>query len=91
MISSAFTKKANANSDAMAIAGLSAVGIDTEKTLKTKSGVTPIRRLIKYQKSNGQFRWLVGSNSGSLQMATQQATYAMEQYRNLKLKKRLNF
>lgn len=54
MISSAFTKKANANSDAMAIAGLSAVGIDTEKTLKTKSGVTPIRRLIKYQKSNGQ-------------------------------------
>ncbi|WP_288527987.1 hypothetical protein [uncultured Secundilactobacillus sp.] len=87
VISSAFTKKANANSDAMAIAGLSAVGVDTEKTLKTKSGVTPIQRLIKYQKLNGQFRWLVGSNSGSLQMATQQATYAMEQYRNLKLKK----
>ncbi|WP_288530564.1 hypothetical protein [uncultured Secundilactobacillus sp.] len=87
VISSAFTKKANANSDAMAIAGLSAVGVDTEKTLKTKGGVTPVRRLIKYQKSNGQFRWLAGSNTGSLQMATQQATYALEQYRNLKLKK----
>lgn len=86
VIAGSFSKKANANSDALAIAGLSAVGVNPEK-LKTKSGVTPIKRLIKYQKSSGQFRWWMGSNSGSLQMATQQSAYALEQYSYFKANK----
>lgn len=87
VLSAAFTKKGNANSNAMAIAGLSAVGRDPEKNLKAKNGLTPIKRLIKYQKANGQFRWLIANDKGSLQMATQQSTYALEQYRNFKLRK----
>lgn len=79
VIAGSFSKKANSDSDALAIAGLSAVGVNPEK-LKAKHGVTPVKRLIKYQKSSGQYRWLMGSNTGSLQMSTQQAAYSLEQY-----------
>lgn len=86
VISGSFSKKANSNSDALAIAGLSAVGVNPEK-LKTKSGVTPVKRLIKYQKSSGQYRWFMSKNSGSLHMATQQAAYGLEQYSYFKANK----
>lgn len=87
VLKSAFNHKANANSNAMAIAGLSAAGINPETALKGKGSITPIKRLIKFQKSTGQFRWLLTSNTGALHMATQQATYSMEQYRYYKLHK----
>lgn len=79
VLSTAFTKKANADSNAMAIAGLSAAGVNP--------GTKAVNRLIKFQKSTGQFRWLLNSNTGALHMATQQSTYALEQYRAYKLHK----
>lgn len=79
LLKSAFTNKANANSNAQAITGLSAAGVNP--------GTTAVKRLIKFQKSTGQFRWLPGSNSGSLHMATQQSVYALEQYRAYALHK----
>lgn len=85
VIKNAFTNKANANSDAMAIAGLSAAGINPETVFKGQGNITPIKRLIKFQKATGQFRWLDSSNTGALHMSTQQASYAMEQYRYYKL------
>ncbi|ANZ60476.1 prenyltransferase/squalene oxidase repeat-containing protein [Secundilactobacillus paracollinoides] len=86
IIASAFTTKANSDSNAMALAGLSAAGVNTD-TYKGTSSITPVKRLMKFQKSTGQFRWLWNSNTGALHMSTQQATYALEQYRNYKLHK----
>lgn len=82
VLASAYTNKENSNSQAMVIAGLSACGINVEKQFKGSHGVTPIKRLIKFQKKSGQFRWLLNSNKGALNMSTQQAVYAMEQYHN---------
>ncbi len=87
LISSSFTKKANSNSDAMALAGLSAAGVNTDTTYKGTNSVTPVKRLMKFQKSTGQFRWLLNSNTGALHMSTQQGVYALEQYRYYKLHK----
>lgn len=87
IIKNAFTNQANANSNALAIAGLSAAGINSETTFKGKGSLTLIKRLIKFQKATGQFRWLFGRNTGALHMSTQQAAYAMEQYRYYRLNK----
>ncbi len=84
-IRSPFVKTENANSLAMIVSGLSASGINVETTFKGTSGRTPITRLLQFQKASGQFRWLLNSNRGALNMATQQAVYALEQYQAFKL------
>lgn len=87
IIAGAFTNKGNANSNAMAIAGLSAVGINPETAYKGTGHVTPINRLLAFQKATGQYRWLLNNDKGALTMATQQATYALEQYHYARLNK----
>jgi len=50
-------KGRNANSQAIVISGLVAVGADPLKGTWVRNGHTPLDALLKFQQSNGQFYW----------------------------------
>lgn len=79
-IKSAFATEANANSQAQAILGLSAVGEDLTAAVYTnEAGINPVNRLIQFQLTNGGFKWLV-SDTKENDMATEQAVHALAQF-----------
>ncbi|ASN13431.1 LPXTG cell wall anchor domain-containing protein [Latilactobacillus sakei] len=80
LIPGGFSTEENSNSTAMAILGLAAAGVNPATTFVGDKGATPITNLIAYQKADGQFRWMMGSDDGALSMSTEQAVYALGQY-----------
>ncbi|MCM1598376.1 LPXTG cell wall anchor domain-containing protein [Latilactobacillus sakei] len=80
LIPGGFSTEENSNSTAMAILGLAAAGVNPATTFIGDNGATPITNLIAYQKADGQFRWMMGSDDGALSMSTEQAVYALGQY-----------
>ena len=79
-IPSSFSKVENSNSISQAVMGLMAAGVDPAKAFVGDNGVNPISRLLAYQRTDGEFRWQFDNDSGALAMATEQATYALDQY-----------
>ncbi|UTB71230.1 hypothetical protein A4W71_09425 [Latilactobacillus curvatus] len=79
-IPSSFSKVENSNSISQAVMGLMAAGVDPAKAFVGDNGVNPISRLLAYQRTDGEFRWQFDNVSGALAMATEQATYALDQY-----------
>ncbi|MSD84209.1 LPXTG cell wall anchor domain-containing protein [Lactobacillus curvatus] len=81
LIPSVYMTEENSNSTAMVIMGLIAAGVDPMTAFVGDQGANPISRLVAYQRADGQFRWKIDNDMGSLAMSTEQAVYTLAQYR----------
>ncbi len=81
LIPSVYMTEENSNSTAMVVMGLIAAGVDPVTTFVGDQGANPISRLVAYQRADGQFRWNINNDMGSLAMSTEQAVYTLAQYR----------
>ncbi|MFB9757230.1 DUF4430 domain-containing protein [Ectobacillus funiculus] len=70
----------NANSAAQVVTGLAAIGVDPAGSEFTKDGHTLIQNLQSFQLSDGSFKWL-STDSESSSLASEQALYALVQYK----------
>lgn len=69
----------NVNTAAQVLMGLSSNGIDPQSKQFTKAKGNLVSFILSLQNEDGTFNWQK-NNAGSISMATEQATYALDQY-----------